>query len=588
MEQILLIWTILGLCNFALAQTPQLLPDWPYVTRTDRFHGSATPRIGSSGDLDALAIYFNNTTFDIRKFRRDGSQFQGWPFIADSVRFMTTAPLLPDTDHDGRPETLTSGFIGEFRNDFMYLLDDNGQLTPGFPIEFNADPRSLNVADFDNDNEYEIMRYTIIDDLIHCFDRFGSYEQGWPILLPSDVTGFTALGSGGAVGDLDLDGYNEYIIMGLYHIYAYRFDGLMQPGFPVTVQDSGTYCFTNGWAWPPTLADFDNDGFPEIIVSGDDWDTAIPPNWTSFVSLYEHNGAIKDGWPVYYPGQLIQQAPVPCDINGDNILELGFQGNEVYFIDSSGNPLPGWPRALIDTLGRQVGTSSDLIILDIDGDGESEIFADNGSLYLDSLGYDSTEYWGHGYIYGLDHTGQYLDGFPLRVRGDTFSRPPSFGYDYDTRRVYMAIYTTKYVPIVPFLDTAYLELYIFPDSTGPPDQWPMLSHDNLMTRNYNFVDRVTSVEDGDHEILPKSPILKQNYPNPFNLSTIIEFTLPRKEQVTLSVYDILGRKVVDIYDRVLEAGTHKHRLSLDVPSGVYLYRLKTGSTEITRKMALVK
>jgi hypothetical protein len=116
----------------------------------------------------------------------------------------------------------------------------------------------------------------------------------------------------------------------------------------------------------------------------------------------------------------------------------------------------------------------------------------------------------------------------------------------------------------------------------------MLSHDNLMTRNYNFVDRVTSAYDGGAEILPKNPILKQNYPNPFNLSTVIEFTLPKKGQVNLSVYDILGRKVVDIYDRVLEAGTHKHRLAMDAPSGVYLYRLKTENTQITRKMALVK
>jgi hypothetical protein len=137
-------------------------------------------------------------------------------------------------------------------------------------------------------------------------------------------------------------------------------------------------------------------------------------------------------------------------------------------------------------------------------------------------------------------------------------------------------------------DSIILMLYRFPDSAGALDEWPMLGHDNLMTRNYNFVDRVTSVEDEDHEILPKSPILKQNYPNPFNLSTIIEFTLPKNEHVKLSVYDILGRKVVDIYDQVLEAGTHKHRLSMDVPSGIYLYRLRAGNTAITRKMALVK
>jgi hypothetical protein len=377
--------------------------------------------------------------------------------------------------------------------------------------------------------------------------------------------------------------------MGLYHIYAYRHDGTVQPGFPIVVHDSTTWCFTNGWVWPPILADLDNDNYLEIIVAGENWCTDMPPAFNSFISIYEHDGALKEGWPVYFYGELIREAPLPCDINNDGIFEIGFQGVELNFIDLSGNALPGWPVPVLDPAGRQVITYSDLIAVDVDGDHDSEIFLDNGSLYVDSIGQDSGWYGGHGYIYGFDHFGQNLTGFPFRVGGETFSRPPNFGYDPNSQSIYMAIYPTVYDPTNPMRDTGRVEVYLFPDSTGPPDQWPMLSHDNLMTRNYNFVDRVTSINDEGEEILPKSPILKQNYPNPFNFSTILEFTLPKREHVTLSIYDILGRKVADIYDQVMEAGTHRHRLSMkDVTSGIYFYTLRTEKTQITRKMTLVK
>jgi hypothetical protein len=96
-------------------------------------------------------------------------------------------------------------------------------------------------------------------------------------------------------------------------------------------------------------------------------------------------------------------------------------------------------------------------------------------------------------------------------------------------------------------------------------------------------------EIGDHSLPEMNhEFWLENYPNPFNFSTMIEFTLPKREQVSLSIYDILGRKVVDVYDQVMEAGTHRHRLSLDAPSGVYLYTLKTEKTRITSKMMVVK
>jgi hypothetical protein len=98
--------------------------------------------------------------------------------------------------------------------------------------------------------------------------------------------------------------------------------------------------------------------------------------------------------------------------------------------------------------------------------------------------------------------------------------------------------------------------------------------------------------------IPKSLILSQNYPNPFNPSTTISFDIPEnagaKKPVSLTIYDIRGRRVQTLIDSDLELGNHKihwdgrnDRGEL-VASGIYLYRLKAGSEIYTRKMTILK
>jgi hypothetical protein len=98
--------------------------------------------------------------------------------------------------------------------------------------------------------------------------------------------------------------------------------------------------------------------------------------------------------------------------------------------------------------------------------------------------------------------------------------------------------------------------------------------------------------------LPRSWALSQNYPNPFNPSTTISFEIPgnsaTKQHVSLTVYDIRGRRVKTLVDSDLEPGIHKiHWDGRDdrgqsVASGIYLYTLRTGSETFTRKMMVLK
>ncbi len=93
--------------------------------------------------------------------------------------------------------------------------------------------------------------------------------------------------------------------------------------------------------------------------------------------------------------------------------------------------------------------------------------------------------------------------------------------------------------------------------------------------------------------LPAMITLRQNYPNPFNTFTWIEYDLPRREHVTLKVYNVLGQLVKKLVDDVQEAGNSISRPSIlfdagDLPSGIYFYRLSTASSTATRKMLLIR
>jgi hypothetical protein len=90
----------------------------------------------------------------------------------------------------------------------------------------------------------------------------------------------------------------------------------------------------------------------------------------------------------------------------------------------------------------------------------------------------------------------------------------------------------------------------------------------------------------------RSPVryaLKQNYPNPFNPTTTIRYQLPSRSYVTLTVYDLLGRKVGTLVDGVEEPGEKSTTFDgSSLASGVYFYRLKAGEFVQTRKLVLVR
>jgi len=92
-------------------------------------------------------------------------------------------------------------------------------------------------------------------------------------------------------------------------------------------------------------------------------------------------------------------------------------------------------------------------------------------------------------------------------------------------------------------------------------------------------------EDG----LPASFALDQNYPNPFNPSTQISYSIATSGQVLLEVFDVLGRQVATLVNTNQSVGTHTVTFdATDLSSGLYVYRLTSGSKLQTKKMLLMK
>ncbi len=120
----------------------------------------------------------------------------------------------------------------------------------------------------------------------------------------------------------------------------------------------------------------------------------------------------------------------------------------------------------------------------------------------------------------------------------------------------------------------------------------------------------------DEKLNPRQIYLSQNYPNPFNPTTTIEYTIPSSSvmlnsfqhlnksktpkqvrgdnnNVTLKVFDILGREIATLVNEQKSPGTYtvtfdSKSVGRELPSGVYIYQIRSGKYNSSRKMILIK
>ena len=118
-------------------------------------------------------------------------------------------------------------------------------------------------------------------------------------------------------------------------------------------------------------------------------------------------------------------------------------------------------------------------------------------------------------------------------------------------------------------------------NTSSTNTWVVPDRVDILESN------TTSVKEGIS--IPNGFLLFQNYPNPFNPSTIINYSLPVSSHVTLKIYDVLGKEVRILVNKVKAAGSYAVKFDANsLPSGVYFYKLQTESYTETKRMVLIK
>jgi hypothetical protein len=471
---------------------------------------------------------------NVYAFESDGSNSAGWPQAV--LNEVLTGPAVGDLDHDGGQEVVALTRDGKF-----YAWHANGTPLPNFYVNkggsFFCGPALI---DIDGDGDLEIAAGSFTDNRVYLIDYSGSDHAGWPI------TGTDKWYGSPSVGDVDNDGISELIYAGFdSSLHVWNGDGSEVTGFPVHL---------NGQVWSSVaVGDVNHDNHPEM---------AVVTNMGS-IYLVNYDGTFAAGFPVDI-GHTLKSAPVMADLNDDGNLDLVFGDNvgNIYAMNAAGAFLPGFPRPLG---GSIVGSP---VVGDITGDAQPDIIV--GST--------------NDVIYGLDRNGVTLRNFPIpgEASGQIIASPALGEFDGDG---HMEIA----VPIKGLGHNLMVLDYKMDAQVGNL-QWPNFGHDIHRSNDFDQVPYGVD-EPAFH---PDIFSLTQNYPNPFNASTVIKFSLRHDGETTLSIFDLLGRRVKLLSSGMLVAGNHAFiwngtdDAGMIVTSGVYFYRLDSAESSQTRRMVLLK
>jgi hypothetical protein len=598
-----LIITFLFFAGDALTQ-PVLMPGWPWNYLTSNELGLFIgPRDGLTfmnlPDGSGYVYPIGLTDSLIFMFDISGNVLPGWPLYVRGLAGKSKPPIY-DADGDGLEEAfmVVDNWEPGWPHRMLHALNYLGQEAPGFPVEIprlrEYDYRCRPVLiDLDLDLIPEIVLARYQDSIPIIFTMNGEPYNNFHGQVDSFVEFYYA------VGDLDRDGNDDLIASAAHKVYAFDRHGNDLPGWPIQMRTGGWGQYLT-WPWgTPVLADIDNDGYLEVILSTYRYigGSILFEGW---LEVYRHDGSIQPGWPYHWENGLPITCPVVGDLDQDGELEIivvGADENKPWLIppgmwvfNADGTISDGWPIELENAF------EPNPIIGDLDGDGFPDILIGVSSIHFGPGDSIRCHYW----AYNKD--GELLDGWPLELPAMSGWSSPCIG-DFDKNGTANLLVSTSGQPVPSppgnriFGSFLYMYELGFPfDSSATP--WGQAGHDRWNTSNYEFVEPVrVGITENPSPPLPSAACIKGNYPNPFNASTTIEYEIAFGSEVELSIYDILGRKVTTLIDGRVESGWHSVKWEASgLSSGIYFARLtarqepglSTGDDSVTKKMVLVK
>lgn len=603
----------------------------------------------SDGDFDLLTA---RPLHLMRYYRNQGSATSPSFFLAvDTLRDINNSPvpaevgsipLLGDIDGDNDPDLFIGRQTGrvtfyrhqgmnandlprfEFVTDTFQGIEIIGGGLREIPPNRLHGANSLEWVDIDDDQDLDLFWGDFFSRSLYFLENLGDPQTPDIELVYSEYPPTNPLINGGwnvpRFADIDGDGdFDMFVgeIGGAFlsassqitNFYFFQNAGSAQN--PSFVQQTNQFIRSAdvGKASIAALVDIDGDGDPDLFIAGE-IDPAKSNN--SSLNFFENQGGAST--PLFKLtdsdylnlnlGYSYSPTFVDIDADGDMDLFIGEFFGKVYFLENTGTVFsPDFPDSLIvgNYFNIDVGNNSAPAFVDIDADGDYDLFIGeyggninsyentgspaNPNFVLVTENYLDIDVGENSFPFFADMdgdgdfdliVGSANNGF-LFYRNTGTPQNPDFvnepGFD-----VYAPLRST---PILADIDND-SDLDLISGSQGGG----LLFYENL--------DSVTAIDHTHQHNVPTSIRLEQNYPNPFNSITVISWQLSARNNVRLTVYDLLGQKIKTLVNGRRSAGAHrvewdgKDDLGNDVASGIYIYRIRAGNFVSSRKMLLIR
>ena len=445
---------------------------------------------------------------------------------------VTTSVSAGDLDGDGDKELVFGAENGDLH---VVAKDGSSSMVFSQPDPIIGYPTLFAI---DGSNELTIAFVSANDSTssLHVIDNSGQYLNGFPVELQGMVN------HGASIADMDLDGVSDILVVmqsGILHAFGH--DGNIKPNFPMS--------FNSEISTPVTIADMDGDMDMEMMLGSNDGN----------IHVLHHDGSVMSNF--YIEGASVDGGLSVGDLDQDGSMEVIFNTSDHHvhaWEPQNDNEIDGWP------VNIGVRSITEPLLVDLNNDLRLELI--NVAI--------------NGFMNVIKHDGDNYDNFPYQSN-DSIQFSPAIG-DLDGDGDHeIFIGSGNSLKVLDILD-----------ESGSQYSWSSYRGNNHRDGVYDVTQSYMHL---DKDLTPAEFGLEYNYPNPFNPSTRIKFSIPSDMNISINVYDVMGRQVKTILSgshaagrySVIWNGSDQHGRS--VSSGIYFYELKGADDLVdTRKMILIK